>query len=78
MQKGWVLCQEVMVQGLAAKVPAQAGGWVEVPDAAEAEWADHLLQGRVEVVFAQAVAQPYHTLQGSLVVQKAVLNVVRK
>ena len=67
-----------MVQGLAAKVPAQAGVWVEVPDAAEAEWADHLPQARVVIVYARAAATRSPMLQGNLVMQKAVLNVVQK
>ncbi len=74
------MCQEVMVQGLPAKVPAQAGVWVEVKARArvEAEWADHLLQGRAEVVYARTAGRKLLMLQDSLVMQKAVLNVARK
>ena len=45
-----------MVQGLRARVPVQAGVWVEVLDAAEAEWEGHLPQGQVEVVYALTAA----------------------
>ena len=44
----------------------------------EAEWEDHLPQGRAEVVSVPvAVIRPL-MLQGSRVMQKAALNVVRK
>jgi len=67
-----------MAQGLQAKVPAPAGVWVEAKAKVEAEWVDHLPQGRVEVVYARAVEQRSLMLQGSLVTQKAVRSVERK
>jgi hypothetical protein len=67
-----------MVQDLQAKVPAQAGVWVEAKARVEAEWADHLQQGRAEVVFVRAVEQRSLILLDSLVMQKVVQNVVRK
>jgi hypothetical protein len=44
----------------------------------EAEWADHLPQGRAEVVYARTAEQRLLMLPGSLVMQKIVQNVVRK
>jgi len=67
-----------MVQGLQAKGPAQAGVWVEPKVRVEAEWADHLQQGRVEVVSAQVAVIKWLMLPGSLAMQKVVQNVVRK
>jgi len=69
LQKGWILCQEEMVQGLRARDPAQAGVWVDVPEAAEAGWADHLQQGRAEVVSVQTAEQRLLMLPDSLVMQ---------
>lgn len=60
------------------KGPAQAVVWAEAADAAEAEWADHLQRGRAEIVYVQAAEQQLLMLQDSLVMQKAVLNVVQK
>ena len=65
-----------MVQALTARVPAQAAVWVEAK--VEAEWADHFPQGRAEVVSVQTVEKRSLTLLDSLVMQKAVQNVVRK
>ena len=67
-----------MVQGQAARVPAQAGVWVEVRAKVEAEWADHLPQGRAEVASARTAEQQSLMLRASLVIQKVVQNVVRK
>ena len=67
-----------MVQGLQAKVPAQAGVWVEAKAKVEAEWAVHLPLDRVEIVYAQVAAIQSLMLQGNLVMQKVVQNVVRK
>jgi len=67
-----------MVQGLPAKVPAQAGVWAEAKAKVEAEWVDHLLQGRAEVVSVRIAEQQLLILPGSLVMQKAALNVVQK
>jgi hypothetical protein len=78
LQKGWLLCQEVMVQGLRVKVPVQAGVWVEAKAKVEAGWAVHLPQDRVEIVYVRTAVQRSLMLQGSLVMQKAVLNVVQK
>ena len=60
------------------KGPAQAVVWAEAADAAEAEWADHLLQARVVIAYVQTAEQQLLMLQDSLVIQKAVLNVVQK
>ena len=67
-----------MVQGLAARVPVQAGVWVEVEVKVEAEWVDHLPQGRAVIACVRVAEQRSLMLQGSLVTQKAVLNVVHK
>ncbi len=67
-----------MVQGLPARVPAQAGVWVEAKARVEAGWADHLRQGRVEVVSVPAAGKELLMLLDSLVMQKAVLSVVRR
>ena len=67
-----------MVQGLPARVPAQAGAWVEVRARVEAEWADHLQQGRAEIVSVRTAEQRLLMLLDSLVMQKVVLSVVRK
>jgi len=69
LQKGWVLCQEVMVQALAARVPAQAGVWVEAKARVEAGWAGRLPQGRAEVVSVRAAEQRLLMLRDSLVMQ---------
>jgi len=50
-----------MVQGQAVRVPAWAGVWVEVKARVEAGWADHLQQGRAEVVSVQTVAIMFRT-----------------
>ena len=78
MQKGWILCQEVTVQGLAARVPAQAGVWAEDRAKVEAEWVDHLQQGRVEVVYARTAEQQLLMLPDSPVMQRTVLSVEQK
>jgi len=68
----------VTVQGLPARVPAQAGVWVEAKAKVEAGWADHLQQGRAVIAYVQTAGKRLHMLPDSLVMQKAVLNVVRK
>jgi len=78
LQKGWILCQEEMVQGLRAKVPAQAAVWAKARVKVEAEWVDLLQQGRAEIAYVQTAEQRPLTLPDSLVMQKAVLSVVRK
>ena len=67
-----------MVPGLPARVPARAVVWAEAADAAEAEWAGHLLQARAVIAYVQTAEQLLLILQDSLVMQKAVLNVVQK
>jgi predicted transcriptional regulator of viral defense system len=67
-----------MVQGLQAKGPAQAGVWVESEANVEAGWVDRLLQGRAVIAYARTAEQRSLMLQGSLVMQKVVQNVVRK
>jgi hypothetical protein len=67
-----------MVPGLPARVRVQAGVWVEVEAKVEAEWAGHLRQGQVVIAYVRTAEQRSLMLQGSLVMQKAVLNVVQK
>jgi len=78
LQKGWISCQEEMVQGLQARVPAQAGVWGKARAKVEAGWADHLQQGRAEIVYVRTAEQRPLMLPDSLVMQRAVRNVVRK
>ncbi len=63
-----------MVQVLAVKAQEQAEAKVRV----EAKWVGRLQQDRVEIVSVQAAEQRLGMLPGSLVMRKAVLNVVRK
>ena len=65
-----------MVQGLQARVPAQAGVWGEVK--VEAGWADRLQQARAVIAYVRTAEQRLFMLQDSLVMQKAVLSVVQK
>ena len=67
-----------MVQDLPAKVPVQVGAWVELRAWVEAEWEGRLQQGRAVIVSVPSAEQQLHMLQDSLVMQKAVQNVVRK
>ena len=67
-----------MEQGLRARVPAQAGVWVEAKAKVEAGWADHLRQGRAVIAFVQTAEQRLLMLQDSLAMQKVVLSVVQK
>ena len=64
-----MLCQEEMVQGLRVKGPAQAGVWVEAKARVEAEWADHLRQGRAVIVSVRTAEQRLLMLPDSLVMQ---------
>jgi len=59
----------VTVQGLPARVPAQAGVWVEGKAKVEAEWADHLQQGRAEIVSVRTAEQRLLMLPDSHVMQ---------
>jgi hypothetical protein len=68
----------VTVQVLAAKGQAQDVVWDEARARVEAEWADLILQGRVVIAFARTVEQLLLMLPGSLVMQKAALNVEQK
>jgi hypothetical protein len=67
-----------MVQDLLVKGPAQDVVWVEAKAKVEAGWEAHLPQVRVVVVCALTAEQRSLMLPGSLAMQKAVLNVVRK
>jgi hypothetical protein len=78
LQKGWILCQEVTVQVLAAKGQAQDVVWDEARARVEAEWADLILQGRVVIAFARTVVQQPLMLLDSLAIKEAVQNVVLK
>jgi len=78
LQKGWILCQEEMEQGLRAGVPGQDVVWVKAKVRVEAGWAARMPQDRAVVVYARVAEQRLHILQASLVIKEAVLNVVRK
>ena len=78
MQKGWILCQEATVQDRLVKDPAQDVVWVEAKAKVEAGWADRLQQVRAVIVYVQTAEQRSFMLLDSLVMQKAVLNVVQK
>jgi len=65
-----------MGQGLQVRDPAQVGVWLEAKAKVEAEWADHLLQGRAEVVSAQVAATRSLMLPDSLAIHKAARNAV--
>jgi len=67
-----------MVQGLLVKDRVQDVVWDEARARVEAEWAGHLQQGRAEIVSVQTAEQLPFMLPDSLVMQEAVLNVVRK
>jgi hypothetical protein len=67
-----------MVQDLLVKGPAQVVVWDEAKVLVEAGWADRLPQGRVVIAYVRTAEQRSLMLLGSLVIQKAVLNVVRK
>ena len=62
LQKGWILCQEEMVQDRAARGVVPGEVWGEVLEAVEAGWAAHLPQGRVEIASARNAARRCHTL----------------
>ena len=66
------------VQALPVKDPAQAVVWGKVRARVEAEWVGHLQQGRAEIVSVRTAEQRLLMLPDSLVMQKAVRNVVRK
>ena len=78
LQKGRFLCQEVMVQVPLVKVRAQVVVWAEARDKAEAGWADRLLRGRAEIVYAQAAVRQSLILPDSPAIREAVQNVERK
>ena len=67
-----------MVQGLPARVPAQAGVWVEAKARVEAEWVAHSPQDLVETVYVQAAAIKSRILSDNRVIKTTVQNVVRK
>jgi len=69
MQKGWILCQEVMAQVLAAREPEQDVVWDEAKAKVEAEWEDLLLPDRAEIVFVPTAEQRLPMLPDSLVIQ---------
>ena len=58
-----MLCPEVMVQDLPARGPAQAVVWVEtkVKVKVEAEWMDHLPQGRADNASVHSAAKESRT-----------------
>jgi hypothetical protein len=65
-----------MVQVLLVKGPAQDVVWDEARAEVEEEWAAHLQQGQAEIASVQTAEQLALMLLDSLVMQKAVLNVV--
>ncbi len=67
-----------MVQGLRARVPAQAGVWVEAKAKVEAGWADHSRQGQAVIACVRTADQRSLMLPDSPVMQKVVLSVVQK
>ena len=67
-----------MVQDRVAKDQAQDVVWVEARARVEAEWVDHLQQGQVEIVSAQAAELKSLMLPDSLVMQRVVLSVEQK
>ncbi len=76
--KGDLLCQEVMVRAQLVKDPAQDEVWDKARGKAEAEWADHLLQGRAEIVCARIAEQQLLTLPDSHVIKEIALSVEQK
>jgi hypothetical protein len=78
LQKGLILCQGATVQDPQARGLAQVGVWVGSRVKVEAEWAGHFPQVRAVIAYVRTAAQQLLMLQGSLVMQKAVLNVVQK
>jgi len=69
LKKGNILCQEVTVQVLAAKGPAQDVVWAEARARVEAEWVARLQQGRAEVASVRNAEQRLLMLPDSLVMQ---------
>lgn len=69
MQKGWILCQEVMVQVLAVREPEQDVVWDEAKAKVEAEWEGLLLLGRAEIVSVPTAEQRLPMLPDSLVIR---------
>jgi len=67
-----------MEQGRAARDRVAVEVWGEAKARVEAGWADHLQQDRAVIVYVRTAEQRSLMLQGSLVMQKAVLNVVQK
>jgi hypothetical protein len=57
LQKGWILCQEEMVQALQARDAAQAVVWDEGKAKVEAEWVGRTPQDRVAVVYVRNAQQ---------------------
>ena len=66
------------VQGLLARVPAQDVVWDEARAKVEAGWADHLQQGRAEIVSVQTAQQRLLMLPDSLVIKEVAQNVDRR
>ena len=69
MQRGWILCQKVMVQVQVAKGPAQDVVWGEAKARVKAEWVDRLPRDRVEVVCVRIVEQRLLILPDNHVMQ---------
>ena len=60
------------------KGQAVAEVWVEAKARVEAGWADHLRQGRAEIVSVRTAEQRFLMLSDSPVTQEAAPNVVQK
>jgi len=69
LQKGWILCQEVTVQVLAAKGPVRDVVWAEARAKVEAEWAGRLQQDRAEIASVRNAEQQLLMLSDSLVMR---------
>ena len=67
-----------MVQVLAVKGPVRDVVWVEARARVEAEWEDHLQQGRAVIASVRSAEQQLLILQDSLAMQKVVRSVERK
>ena len=67
-----------MERGPLGKGRAVAEVWVEARAGVEAGWADHLRQGRAEIVSVRTAEQQFLMLPDSPVTQEAALNVVQK
>ncbi len=66
------------VQAQPAEDRVQDVVWAAARAKEEAGWVVHLLQGRAEIAYVQAVVQQFPMLPGSLVIKEVVQNVEQK